>query len=139
LHAGTLPTAPANGDAAADTHGGGDVRNSGPNYPQTRCRQELASKGSACTLTPDLSDPYVYQDEFVNWVKANFPYGFTDPNRPIWFSLDNEPDLWSSTHAEVHPNAATYAELVQKTVAYANAIKAVAPASKVFGPVNYGC
>lgn len=137
-NAGTLLTIPMNGYVAADTLGNGDVRNSGANYLQTRFRQEVASKGAAYTLTPDLTDAYVYQDEFVNWVKTNFPYGFTDPNRPIWFSLDNEPDLWSSTHAEVHPNAPTYAEMVQKSIAYANAIKTVTPTSKVFGPVNYG-
>lgn len=137
-NAGTLLTVPINGYVSADKNGDGDVRNSGSNYLQTRFRQELASKGSALSLTPNLNDGYVYEDEFVNWVKTNFPYGETDPNRPIWFELDNEPDLWAETHAEVHPNAATYAELVQKSIAYANAIKNVAAGTQVFGPVNYG-
>ncbi len=137
-NAGALITVPINGYVSADKNGGGDVRNSGSNYLQTRFRQEVAHKGSAFSLTPDLTDPYVYQDEFVNWVATNFPYGQTDPNRPIYFSLDNEPDLWASTHAEVHPSATTYAELVQKTIDFADAIKDVAPNSKVFGPVNYG-
>ena len=52
--------------------------------------------------------------------------------------LDNEPDLWSSTHPEVHPTAVTYAELAQRDAAYAKAIKAVWPSVKVVGPVNYG-
>ena len=39
-------------------------------------------------------------------------------------SLDNEPDLWSSTHAEVHPSAVTYAELANRNIDYATAIKA---------------
>ncbi len=137
-NAGTLLTVPINGYVAADKNGGGDVRNSGSNYLQTRFRQEIAHKGSAFSFNPDLADAYVYQDEFVNWVKTNFPYGFSDPNRPIWFSLDNEPDLWSSTHAEVHPNATTYAVLVAKTIDYADAIKDIAPGTQVFGPVNYG-
>ena len=80
----------------------------------------------------------MYQDEFVNWLKTTYPYGQTDPNRPIFFSLDNEPDLWSSTHAEIRPNPATYAEMVQKTIDYSKAIKNVMPGAKVFGPVNYG-
>ena len=48
----------------------------------------------------------VYQDEFVNWVKTNYAYGQTDPNRPIYFQLDNEPDIWAETHPEVHPDEA---------------------------------
>jgi hypothetical protein len=137
-NAGALITIPMNGYVSADKNGGGDVRNSGANYLTTRFRQGAAAKGSAFTLAPDPNAPVVYQDEFVNWVQTNYAYGFTDPNRPISFSLDNEPDLWSSTHAEVHPAAATYAEMVSKTIAYATAIKAIAPNAKVYGPVNYG-
>ncbi|HEY7090651.1 MAG TPA: glycoside hydrolase family 44 protein [Tepidisphaeraceae bacterium] len=137
-NAGAIVTIPINGYVSADKNGGGDVRNSGPNYLQTRFKQELPRKGSAFSLTPDTTDGFVYQDEFVNWVKTNYPYGQTDPNKPIWFELDNEPDLWNSTHAEVHPNAPTYAEMVQKTVDYSGAIKDVEPNALVFGPVNYG-
>jgi hypothetical protein len=137
-NAGTLLTVPINGYVAADKNGGGDVRNSGSNYLQTRFRQEVAAKDAVFSLTPDTTDAYVYQDEFVNWVNTNYPYGQSDPNRPIFYALDNEPDLWASTHAEVHPSATTYAELVSKTIAYADAIKDVAPDSLVFGPVNYG-
>jgi hypothetical protein len=95
-------------------------------------------KGSAFTLAPDPDAPVVYQDEFINWVKVNYPYGQTDPNRPIYFTLDNEPDLWAETHPEVHPKKVTYAELVAKTIAYATAIKNVEPRTLVFGPANYG-
>jgi hypothetical protein len=137
-NAGALLTIPINGYVAADKNGGGDVRNSGTNYLQTRFRQEQAAKGAAFTLTPDTSDAWVYQDEFVNWVNTNFPYGQTDSSRPIFFSLDNEPDLWMNTHSEVHPNATTYAELISKTISFADAIKDVSPGSIVFGPVNYG-
>lgn len=105
---------------------------------QTRFKISLPSKGSAFSNPPNTSDGYVYQDEFVNWLKTTYPYSQTDPNRPIFFSLDNEPDLWSSTHAEVHPNPATYAEMMQKTIDYSKAIKNVMPGAQVFGPVNYG-
>jgi hypothetical protein len=140
----TLFTMPINGYVAADMGINGvtgppaDVRNSGSNYLQTRFRQELPFKNAPFTLTPDPSGQYVYQDEFVNWVKTEFPYGQSDPTRPIWFSLDNEPDLWSSTHAEVHPNPVTYAELVQDTTQYSESIKSVEPNALVFGAVNYG-
>ena len=42
-----------------------------------------------------------------------------------YYMLDNEPDLWSSTHSEIHPNGATYAELVQRCTDFASGIKAV--------------
>lgn len=137
-NAAALVTIPINGYVSADKNGGGDVRNTGPNYLQTRFRQERPIKGAPLSLTPDVNDAYVYADEFVNWVNTTYPNRQADPTRPIWFSLDNEPDLWNSTHAEVHPGAVTYAELVQKSIDYAAAIKGVAPNSKVFGPVNYG-
>jgi hypothetical protein len=132
-------TVPINGYVSADKNGGGDVRNSGPNYLTTRFHQESAVKGSPFTLTPDPLTPLVYQDEFVNWVKAMFPYSQqAGIASPIWFCLDNEPDLWKDTHAEVHPIPATYAEMISKSVAYAAGIKAVASNTLIFGPVSYG-
>lgn len=138
LDAAAVITIPINGYVAADKLGGGDVRNSGPNYLQTRFKEERARKGAPFTLTPSVTDAYVYQDEFVNWVNTNYPHGQTDPTRPIFYSLDNEPDLWAFTHEAIHPNRVTYAELAEKTLDYAAAIKDVVPGSKVFGPVNYG-
>ncbi len=137
--AGLLASIPINGYVAADKNGGGDVRNSGPDYLKTRFHQELAVKGSAFTLNPDPAAEFVYQDEFVNWVKTLYPYSQQiGTSRPIWFSLDNEPDLWQETHKEIHPDAVTYAELVKKSIGYALGIKAVAPNAMIFGPVSYG-
>ncbi len=137
--AALLVTVPIQGYVAADKKADGDVRNSGPNYLQTRFRQEQAVKGKPFTLTPSPSTKIVYQDEFVNWVKRKYPYSQqANAKMPIWFSLDNEPDLWSDTHAEVHPDPVKYAELVAKTIDYAGGVKAVAPNTLVFGPVNYG-
>jgi hypothetical protein len=134
--AGLLLTIPIQGYVAADKKGDGDVHNSGPDYLKTRFRVEKPKKGAPFTLTP--SNTKIYQDEFVNWVKTKYPYSATDPQRPIWFSLDNEPDLWAETHAEVHPDPPTYAEMASKSPAYAAAIKAVMPGTLVFGPVSYG-
>jgi hypothetical protein len=136
--AGALITVPINGFVAADKNPPGDVRASGPDYLKTRFRPELPVKGTPLTLTPDPNAPAVYQDEFVNWVKTNYPYGETDPNRPISFMLDNEPALWASTHAEVRPKPLTYAELIQRSIDYADAIKTVEPNALIYGAVNYG-
>jgi hypothetical protein len=118
-----------------------DVRNAGGNYLQTQFKQELPTKPGApgsYTLTPDPGSPYVYQDEFVNWVNTEYPYGETSTTAPIWFQLDNEPDLWNSTHTEIQPNPVTYAELLQDSIQYAQAIKSVEPNALVFGPASYG-
>jgi hypothetical protein len=45
-NAGILVTVPMNGYVSADKSPGGDVRNSGSNYLQTRFKQELPAKGS---------------------------------------------------------------------------------------------
>lgn len=134
--AGILLTVPIEGYVAADKNGGGDVVQT-PDYLQTRFRQSLPAKGAPFTLAPDAGDAFVYQDEFVHWVAQSFP-GAYDPAHPVFYSLDNEPDLWSSTHVRIHPEPLTYAELVQRTIAFASAIKAVSPQALVFGPVNYG-
>jgi hypothetical protein len=134
--AAILLTVPTNGYVAADKNGGGDVAQT-PNYLQVRFEESLASKGAPFTLTPDAGDGFVYQDEFVNWLDHEFP-GSAGSAHPVFFSLDNEPDLWPDTHPRIHPNATTYAELVEKSIAYATAIKNVSPAALVFGPVNYG-
>jgi len=135
-NAAALITIPTNGYVSADKNGSVDIHD--PARFTTRFKPEAAAKGSPFTLTPDPRAPVVYQDEFVNWIKSKFPYGQSDPNRPIYFQLDNEPDLWSETHREVHPDPVSYAEMLQKTIAYSIAIKNVEPRAIIYGPVNYG-
>jgi hypothetical protein len=130
--AAAIVTIPIVDYVSADKNGGGDVRNSGANYLMTRFKQNKPAKGSAFSMAPDTSDAYVYEDEFVAFLKAR------SPNAQILFSLDNEPDLWSSTHAEVHPNPVTYAELWDRNQRFAAAIKGAWPEAKVLGFVSYG-
>jgi len=54
------------------------------------------------------------------------------------YALDNEPDLWNSTHRDVHPEAPTYDELWEKTAAYGTAIKEADPDALLLGPVSWG-
>jgi Glycoside hydrolase family 44 len=127
-----IVTVPINGYVSADKNPRGDVRNSGPDYLQKRFRPEQPFKGAPFTLTPDPQSPVVYQDEFVNWVVTRFP------GRTIFFDLDNEPAIWGETHLEVHPQKPTYAELAEKSIAYARAIKSVAPSNLIYGPSEFG-
>ncbi|HEX2091135.1 MAG TPA: glycoside hydrolase family 44 protein, partial [Longimicrobiaceae bacterium] len=139
--AGIIVTVPMMGYVAADKKGPvGTSEATLATRLATRFRESRARKGSAFSLRPDVSDRYVYQDEFVWWLNQTFPGAAGDPVRPIFYSLDNEPDLWHGTHEEVRsavggkPNLLTYGELVGKTVEHAAAIKDVVPGAQVFGP-----
>jgi len=144
--AGMIVTVPIIGYVSADHNGGGDVAQT-PNYLSVRFHQSPARKGSAFTLTPNTSDAFVYQDEYVNFLDKTYPGAFASSATPLMLSLDNEPDLWQSTHARLRGDSnpatqqgqtATYAEMVQRTVDYADAAKDVNPDALIFGPVNYG-
>ncbi|MGK3983101.1 glycoside hydrolase family 44 protein [Sorangium sp. So ce136] len=132
-----LATIPICGYVAADKDGDGDV-NQTPDYLETRFHPTIARKGAPFSTSPDLGDHAVYQDEFVAWMKQAFPDAFQGEVADVLFSLDNEPDLWSHTHARIHPEPVTYAELVDKNVEFASAIKDVAPNALVTGFVSYG-
>ncbi len=145
--AGMLVTMPLIGYVSADHNGGGDVALSGPNYLATRFRVSSPRKGAAFVMAPVTTDGFVYQDEYVNFLDQTYPGAFAAANNPIMINLDNEPDLWQSTHARLRGDGtvgsqagttATYAEMVQRTVDYADAAKDIAPAAQIFGPVNYG-
>lgn len=134
-----LITIPIVDYVSADKEGGsgppecsGDVRNSGDDYLSTRFKKNHASKGAELADPPDPSDGDVYQDEFVAYLKTRA--GETH----VAFSLDNEPDLWSSTHAQSHPDPVTYAELVSRNVEYATAIRSQWPEAEITGFVSYG-
>jgi hypothetical protein len=141
-NAGIIVTVPMAGYVAADKNGDGDVRKSGPDYLHERFRRSLPRKGAEFELVPDAGGA-VYQDEFINWLLHQKGIGMINDDhscdsRPVFIELDNEPDLWASTHAEIHPGNPTYEEVVRKTVDYSLAIKHVAPDAIIFGPVNYG-
>jgi len=128
----TLVTVPIVDYVAADKNGDGDVRSSGANYLSTRFKHNVAEKGAALTTAPNIDDEFVYQDEFVAFLKGR------NSGARILFSLDNEPDLWSFTHAEVHPDPVTYAELWERNYRFARAIKGVWHEAEVTGFVSYG-
>jgi hypothetical protein len=54
------------------------------------------------------------------------------------YILDNEPMLWNVTHRDVHPEPTTYDELLEKTLAYATAVRRADPEAKIAGPAEWG-
>jgi hypothetical protein len=54
------------------------------------------------------------------------------------YILDNEPNLWSATHRDVHPEPLTYDELLQRTIDYGSAIRAADKEAVIAGPAEWG-
>ena len=62
-------------------------------------------------------------------------YGTAANGGVFEYELDNEPEFWSGTHRDVHPNATTYDEITNNALTYAGVIKAADPTAAVGGPV----
>jgi hypothetical protein len=54
------------------------------------------------------------------------------------YILDNEPNLWNSTHRDVHPKPTSYDELLGRTIDYAMAIRDADPDAIIAGPAEWG-
>ncbi|MBS1709642.1 MAG: endoglucanase A [Armatimonadetes bacterium] len=130
--AAVILTVPCAGYVSADKNGDGDV-NKTPDYIHKRFLPSKPAKPGAYRFPPDTKDRVVYQDEMVAWVEKT-----KSPATPVWYSLDNEPDLWHSTHVRLWPLPVKYADILGIGVDYAAAIKKAAPKTLVFGPANYG-
>ena len=94
------------------------------------------------TITPPTADASVYMDEFV-WALDQKFFGMgifgASPTHPTFISLDNEPELWNSTHLEVEgPTAITSDNYITKTINLSKALKDQFPNIVIFGPAHYG-
>ncbi len=134
----SLVTLQLQGYVSADKSGNVDPND--PNHLANRFKTLVFKKGSAFTATPVTSDANVYMDEFLWALRGKFAGDiYTDPATPTFVNLDNEPELWPSTHLEVQgPNEMTPATYIQRTVSLAKALKDVDPGVMLFGPVHYG-
>ncbi len=106
--------------------------------------KKSTASGANFTLTPPAAstDSNVYMDEFVWALDQKFSgkniFG-TNPAHPAFISLDNEPELWNSTHAEIQGSSPVSSDnYVTKTLALTKAIKDQFPNAVIFGPVHYG-
>ncbi len=113
----------------------GDVKEE-EKAPSKRFVKSLPRKPGPLSLKPDLDDGVVYQDEFVHLLLSKL--GPAARGGAKFYSLDNEPALWPVTHPRIHPAAATYREIVQRSEATASAILDVDPSAFVLGGVAFG-
>jgi hypothetical protein len=139
----SLVTVQLQGLVAADENGPVSVSNP-PDL--TRFKPVVDKKSTVTsapfTVTPDPTGPNVYMDEMVWALDQKFNgmgiFG-TNPVHPTFVSLDNEPELWNSTHLEVQgPNPIKSDAFISKTITLTEALKDQFPNMIIFGPVDYG-
>jgi hypothetical protein len=80
---------------------------------------------------PGTSDPAgsVYRSQWITSIAPKFG------SQPHFYDLDNEPDIWSGTHRDVHPIPTGYDELAADIVQEGHAIKSYDPQAVRFAPV----
>jgi hypothetical protein len=110
----------------------------------TRFKQVVDKKSTVSsapfTVNPAATDANVYMDEFVWALDQKLPGIFgTSPAHPTFISLDNEPELWNSTHLEIQGhNPVSSDSYIAKTINLGKALKDQFPNMLIFGPVHYG-
>ncbi|MGO9270237.1 MAG: glycoside hydrolase family 44 protein [Terriglobia bacterium] len=71
------------------------------------------------------------------WAAALATAFNTSPSALHFYDMDNEPDLWTFTHRDVHPNPTGYEELRDTFLTEARNLKSWDPAAVRLGPI--GC
>lgn len=126
-----LATIPMLDYVSADKNGDGDVAKT-PDYLNRRFKKSIPAKSGTLPTTPNVNDGEVYQNEFANFIMQRFK------GKQVYFSLDNEPDLWDQTHPRIHPYKQSYQEHRDRTLNTARAIKRLNPNAVIFGGVLSG-
>jgi hypothetical protein len=145
----TLFTIPIQGLVSADESGPVPTINA-PDLArfQNVVYQKSSVSSAPFTTTPpivavngeDTGD--VYDDEFVwamNQLSTTKEIFSGTTSTPAFVDLDNEPDLWNSTHLEIQgPTEITPAAYIAKTLSVTEALKSQFPNIVIFGPSHYG-
>ncbi|MGE5325745.1 MAG: glycoside hydrolase family 44 protein, partial [Deltaproteobacteria bacterium] len=82
--------------------------------------------------SPSAGDPAgtVYRQQWAEALASAFG------SAPHFYDMDNEIDIWSGTHRDIHPNPATYDELRDVYLQEARALKTWDPQAFTYGPVS---
>jgi hypothetical protein len=140
----SLVTFQMQGLVAGDTKGPVAVTNP---PDKTRFKQVFYEKKTVSdepfSVKPSALDDYVYMDEFIWALDRKFAgkniFAAKPSTQPVFASLDNEPELWNSTHLEIQGKTAiTPDSYIARTIALATALKKQFPDLVIFGPAHYG-
>jgi len=104
--------------------------------PSLRWKKVEIEKEGELLLSPNLDDDIVYMEEFVNYMVSTM--GVAGNGGPNAYSIDNEPSLWNSTHPYMHPGKATFAEVINKSIAVGKMVKSIDKRADVVGPALAG-
>lgn len=82
--------------------------------------------------SPQNGDPpnTIYRNQWTAALATGFG------SAPHFYDMDNEIDIWSGTHRDVHPQPASYNEMRDKFITEARALKTWDPAAIRLGPVS---
>jgi len=105
--------------------------------------EKSAVSNKPFTVAPPATEESVFMDEFVWALDEKFAgqhiFGAHPAAQPVFVSLDNEPDLWNSTHLELQGKTNVSSDsLITRTVGLATALKKQFPDMVIFGPANSG-
>ena len=138
----TLMTVQLQGLVSGDENG--PVSTSNP--PDLTRFKTIVDKKSTVSSAPFTTSPLttgpVFMDEFTWAMDQKFPgvgiFGGSTAT-PMFVDLDNEPELWNSTHLEVQGSTRiTSDSYIAKTLTLTKALKDQFPNMTIFGPVHYG-
>ena len=134
LNAYSLITLPLAGYVAKDKKGPVGIDETAPS---SRWAKVIFNKPNQLLIEPDKNDDFVYVDEEVNFLvnkfgKANTVTGVKG------YALDNEPDIWQSTHPRIHKDKTGAEEYIEKSIEAAKTVKKIDEFAEIFGPVSYG-
>jgi uncharacterized protein (TIGR03437 family) len=102
----------------------------------TDCGNGQLNKNWLTNTDPHDTSVQVDQTFYAPWI-AHLIATFGPANQggvQIW-SLDNEPEWWMGVHHDIHPNPASYDEVLSLGTKFAQMIKAADPSALVSGPI----
>jgi hypothetical protein len=140
----SIVTLQMQGLVAGDTNGPVSVANPpDKNRFKKLFYEKKAVSNEPFTVKPSTSDDYVYMDEFAWALDQRFKgqniFADKPSARPVFVSLDNEPELWNSTHLEIQGKTGITSDAyIARTIALATALKKQFPDLMIFGPAHYG-
>ncbi|MBI3150563.1 MAG: glycoside hydrolase family 44 protein [Chloroflexi bacterium] len=104
------------------------------------CGNGVWQNGSYVTGNNPLDTSIAVNPSFMqDWASTMVSdYGSSTSGGVKFYALDNEPELWSDTHRDIHPAHQTYDELLEKSINYGEAVKAADPNANLLGYVAFG-
>jgi hypothetical protein len=99
----------------------------------------LRPDGTALPAAPARTSVRSTPESIEAWVRAIRAGDRERGRRRVQlYILDNEPGLWHETHRDVRSEPMTYDELLERTIAYATAIRRADPGATIAGPAAWG-